>query len=114
MTDDALVFTTLKSLTGLPGTKDAWPYGNSVHVPPLPWFVYRREKKGEFHADNDNYFLMPRYRAELYIRENDPDLVREFEQAVSTLGSYRHREDWLESENCAMHTFTFTLTKEGV
>lgn len=110
MTEEALVFSTLSGLTGLPGTKDAWPFGE---VPSLPWFVYYRDKKGEFHADNDNYYLMPRYKAELYIRENDPELVTAFEEAVSTLGTYRHRDMWLESENCMMHTFTFTLTEEG-
>lgn len=110
MTDDALVYTTLTGMTGLPGAKFAWPIGGA---PPLPWFVYYRDRKGEFHADNDNYFFMRRYKAELYIRENDPELEALFEEAVSTLGPYRHREDWLDSENCMMHTFTFTLTEEG-
>lgn len=110
MTEDALVFSTLSGMTNLPGTKLAWPIGD---VPSLPWFVYYRDRKGEVHADNDNYFLMPRYKAELYIKENDPELVDAFEEAVSTLGPYRHRETWLDSENCTMHTFTFTLTEEG-
>ena len=110
MTEDALVFSTLTAMTGLPGTKFAWAYGS---VPPLPWFVYYRDRKGEFIADNDNYFLMPRYKAELYIKENDPELVSVFEDAVSTLGPYKHRDVWLDSENCTMHTFTFTLTEEG-
>lgn len=110
MTNNALVYNTLKDLTGLPGTLRAWPYG---HVPPLPWFVYYPAPKGEVHADNDNYFLMPRYKAELYIKENDPELVSVFEDAVSTLGPYKHRDVWLDSENCTMHTFTFTLTEEG-
>lgn len=113
MTDDARVFSTLKDLTGLPGTKRAWPYG-SKQIPPLPWFVYYRNKKGEVHADNDNYYLIPRYTAELYIKEDDPELVDVFKDAVKTLGPYRHHDGvWLESENCMMHTFTFTLTKEG-
>ena len=43
MTDDALVFQTLKGMTGLPGTKLAWPLGNA---PSLPWFVYYRDRKG--------------------------------------------------------------------
>ena len=110
MTNDALVFNTIKDITGIPGTRYAWPYGN---VPSLPWFVYYRDRKGEVHADNDNYFLMPRYKAELYIRDHDPELLAAFEEAVSTLGPYRHREVWLDSENCTMHTFTFTLTEEG-
>lgn len=110
MTEDALVYNTLKDLTGLPGTRRAWPFGQ---VPPLPWFVYYRDRKGEVHADNDNYFLIPRYKVELYTKENDPELVSIFMDAISTLGPYRHRETWLDSENCTMHTFTFTLTEEG-
>lgn len=110
MTEDALVFQTLTGMTGLPGAKLAWALGEA---PSLPWFVYYRDRKGELHADNDNYFILPRYKAELYIKENDPELVNAFEEAVSTLGPYRHREVWLDSENCTMHTFTFTLTEEG-
>lgn len=110
MTNDERVFSTLTKATGLPGTKLAWPLGNA---PNLPWFVYLLDKKGEVFADNDNYTIMPRYRAELYIRENDPELVALFESAVSTLGPYRHRESWLDSENCQMHSYTFTLTEEG-
>lgn len=110
MTNDELVFSTISGMTGLPGTKDAWPLGGA---PSLPWFVYDRDRKGEFHADNGNYYLMPRYKAELYIRENDPALVELFEDAIRELGSFKHRSSWIESENCMMHTFTFTLTKEG-
>lgn len=110
MTDDARVFSTLKDVTGLPGTKFAWQLGKA---PSLPWFVYYRDRKGEVIADNDNYYLMPRYKAELYIQENDPELVESFARAVSMLGPYRHREVWVEGENCTMHTFTFTLTEEG-
>lgn len=110
MTDDERVYTTLHDLTGLPGAKHSFPYG---HVPSLPWFVYAKEKKGEVFADNDNYLTVARYRAELYIRENDPDIIDVFAEAVRTLGPYRHRSDWLESENCIMHSYTFSLTKEG-
>lgn len=110
MTDDARVYSTLSDMTGLPGSKYSWPYGR---VPPLPWFVYYRDKRGEVHADNDTYCTVPRYIAELYMRENDPELVDAFAEAVQTLGAYRHRDVWLESENCTMHTFTFTLTEEG-
>ena len=109
MTDDAFVFTTLRDATGLPGTELAWPFGKA---PSLPWFVYMHDRGGETFAENDNYHIMPRYRAELYIRENDPDLVKAFEDAVRSLGPFRHRESWIDNENCQMHSFTFTLTRK--
>ena len=109
MTDDAYVFKTLKEESGLPGTELAWPYGEA---PSLPWFVYMRSNDGETFAENDNYHSMPRYRAELYISENDADLVRTFANAVRRLGPYRHHEQWLDNENCQMHSYTFTLTRK--
>lgn len=109
MTDDAYVFRVLTEQTGLPGTKLAWPYGKA---PTLPWFVYMRDRGGETFAENDNYHILPRYKAELYIRENDPDLVEAFENAVREIGPYVHRESWIDNENCVMHSFTFTLTKK--
>lgn len=110
MTDNERVYRTLRDMTGLPGTKDSWAYG---HVPPLPWFVYTPQKKGEVFADNDHYLIVPRYKADLYTRENDPELVEAFAEAVRTLGPYRHYSVWIESENCMMHSYTFSLTKEG-
>lgn len=110
MTDDARVFSTLHDVTGLPGTKLAWPLGEA---PSLPWFVYSRERKGELYADNGKYFTMPRYRVELYTSENEPELLESFERAVELLGSDRFQETWIEGENCLIYSFTFTLTKEG-
>ena len=109
MTNDDFVFSTLLAV-GIPGTRSAWQLGKA---PPLPWFVYVRASGGEVFADNDNFDLLPRYRAELYIRENDPDLIASFEDAVRQLGPFRHRESWLADENCQMHSYTFTLTKKG-
>lgn len=108
MTDDARVFTALKE-TGLKGTKSAWPLGNA---PPLPWFTYQRTRGGDIYADNDNYIEFPHYAAELYIKENDPDLVRAFRRAVRTLGPCSQREEWLDSEGCYVYRFQFTLTPE--
>lgn len=109
MTNDAYVFRTLSDETGLPGTELAWPYGKA---PSLPWFVYMRDRHGETYADNDNYHTMPRYRAELYIGENDSDLVKAFADAVRKIGPYSHRESWIDNENCQMHSFSFTLTRK--
>lgn len=109
MTSDELVFSTLSEV-GIPGARNAWQLGQA---PPLPWFVYVRANGGEVFADNDNFDPLPRYRAELYIREYDSTLVAAFESAVRKLGTFRHRESWLADENCEMHSYTFTLTKKG-
>ena len=108
MTDDARVFSALKA-TGLKGTKFNWPVGKA---PPLPWFIYFRNRGGEEFADNDNYFQFPRYVAELYVKENDPDLAEAFGRAVRTLGPFSRREEWLDSEGCMVYRFQFTLTPE--
>ena len=110
MTSDDIVYATLSEV-GIPGTRSAWQLGEA---PPLPWFVYVRANGGEVFADNDTFDPLPRYRAELYSRENDPDLVLAFEDAVRKLGAFRHRESWLSEENCQMHSYTFTLTKKEV
>ena len=108
MTDDARVFARLLT-TGLRGTKHAWSVGKA---PPLPWFVYYRANGGWTFGDGKNYYLMPRYVAELYVKENSPELVASFEQAVAALGPFSYREAWLDSEGCTQHRWSFTLLPE--
>ena len=106
MTDDERVYKTLATV-GVPGTKDAWSVGKA---PPLPWFVYERRKGGITKADNRNYHTMPRYTARLYVKENDPDLVAAFEDAVGSLcASFEPHRNWVESEGCMEHLYLFTL-----
>ncbi len=104
MTPDSLVYQTLTSV-GIPGTKWAYQEGQA---PPLPWFVYMRRKEGELHADDETYAIVPHYRAELYMRENDPDLRERFEEAISSLGPYTAYESWVPSEQCLMVSYDFT------
>lgn len=108
MTDDARVFQAL-SAVGIPGTKHAWSVGKA---PQLPWFVYWRNAGGWMFADGVNYQLMPRYVAELYVRENDPAIVDAFEDAVRSIGPFTRREAWLDSEGCMQYRFQFTLPPE--
>ena len=44
MRPDEVVFSTLLT-SGIEGTKSAWPFKKE---PPLPWFVFKQRKKGEF------------------------------------------------------------------
>ena len=75
-------------------------------APPLPWFVYSHERGEEFFADNSNYSRLPRYRVELFFKENDPDLIERFESALDELGTWRiYDSDYVNSERCLMHDY---------
>ena len=104
MTPDAYVFSAL-STSGLKGTKNEWRLG---HVPPLPWFVVRRARAGQFHADNDVFIQMIRFRAELWMRENDPNVREKFEEAVRKVGPFTTNEAWVATENAYQVEYTFT------
>jgi len=91
----------------VPGTYLAY---RPNEVPPLPWFVYSRRNGEEFFADDTNYARLPRYRVELYFRENDPELVESFEAALSELGTWRlYSADYIDSESCLMHDYRLSL-----
>lgn len=101
MTPDERVFQTLSGVCR--GTYLAYKPGKA---PPLPWFVYSRRRGEEFFADNDNYARLPRYTVELLLEESDPELVERFEQALSSLGTWRmYGADMLEGEGCIQHTY---------
>lgn len=104
MTPDKFVFSTLLS-SGIPGTKVSWQEG---HAPPLPWFTYQRKKKGEVFAEDGNYSALPRYEADLYIRENDTEVREAFEEAVASIGPYTAYETWIPTEQCLEVSYAFT------
>ena len=104
MTPDSIVYQTLLT-SGIPGTKVAYQEGQA---PPLPWFVYFRRRGGNLYADGTNWTNIPRYRAELYQRENDPEIRERFEEAIAQLGPYTSYESWIETESCMMTVYDFT------
>ncbi len=109
MTSNARVFSTL--LDVVKGTYLGYPVGKA---PPLPWFIYERERGGEAFADNSNYGLLPRYRVELYFEENDPDLIDRFEEKLSELGTYRlYDADLIDTEGCYRHDYRLTLLPDN-
>ena len=60
--------------------------------------------------DANTYLPSPRYTARLYVKENDPDLVSAFEDAVGSLcASFEPHREWVESEGCMEHLYLFTL-----
>lgn len=105
MQPDEIVFATL-SESGIRGTKVGWPYGKE---PALPWFVYRRLKKGEFYADDSNYAKMQRYDVDLYQSEADADEVDALEMQLAKLGPYACVESWVPMENCWLTSYTLTF-----
>ena len=105
MTPNAFVYRTLSGVC--PGAYVAYPVGDT---PGLPFFVYKRVNGGEVYADDGNYALIPRYRVELLIKENDPLLVERFEDALSELGTWRlYDADWLDSEGCIDHDYRLSI-----
>lgn len=105
MNADSHVFRVLSS-SGLNGTKIAYQEG---HAPPLPWFVYMHRRGKDLFACDTNYAKVQRYRAELYMRENDPEVRERFEQAVSQLGPYTSYETWIPTEQCLMVSYDFSF-----
>ena len=104
MTPDEAVYAALLT-SGLPGTYDAWPLGQSS---PLPWFVYRDAKGGEVFADDSNYTKMHRYEVDLYQRERDPEVQETFETALKSIGPYACTDKWVSSENCKVISYSVT------
>ena len=104
MTPDKAVYDALRA-SGLPGTKVAWEEGGA---PPLPWFTYTRKKKGDVFAEDSNYAALPRYEADLYMRENDPAVREAFEEAVASIGPYTAYETWIPTEQCLEVSYAFT------
>jgi hypothetical protein len=94
-----------------PGVMHGWPLGSA---PPLPWFAYRRINGGERYADNHNYALIPRYRIELLMEENDPGLVTEFERALDELGTWKlYSADLIDGESCITYDYRLSLVRRS-
>ena len=104
MTPEAEVFAKL-STSGIPGTKVAWQLGCA---PPPPYFVYCRDEGGDLFADDLNYALLPRFRAELYMGEYDAGVRETFSDAVASVGPYTTNESWIPGESAYMVAYEFT------
>lgn len=94
------------SASGIPGTYIAYQEG---HAPPLPWFTYMERRGREFFASDTNYSKVQRFRAELYQRENDPQLRETFEAAVASIGPYTSYTTWIPTEQCLMTSYDFSI-----
>ena len=106
MTSDEHVFATLSD-SGIAGTKVAWTYGGNKK-PPLPWFVYRHVKRGEFYADDSNFAKLQRYEVDLYQSEQDDEERDALEEQLSKLGPYACIESWVPMESSWLTSYTLT------
>ena len=105
MTYEAWLYSRLTEVC--PGTYLGYRKGTA---PPLPWFAYSRRRGEEFYADNSNYARLPRYRVEFLFKENDPKLVREFEAALSSIGTWSlYESDRIDAEGCLYHDYRLSL-----
>lgn len=83
----------------------------SKNRPSLPFYVYSPDEGEEVFADSENYSRLPRFRVELFFKENDPELIDDFEAALSELGTWRlRRADWLDTESCLWHDYRLSLS----
>lgn len=105
MTSDETVYATLLQ-SGIEGTKVGYPHGKK---PPLPWFVYRHLKKGEFFADNSTYAKLTRYDVDLWQAEQDDAQREALEEQIAKLGPYSCIESWVPMENCWLTSYTLTF-----
>lgn len=105
MTSDETVYQVLLE-SGIPGAKVGFPLGEA---PPLPWFTYKRIKKGTVFADDRRWGKIPRYQVDLYELEPDENLRERFEQLVDRLGAASDFETWIPTENCWVTSYTLTF-----
>ena len=98
------------SASGIPGAYVAFQEG---HAPPLPWFTYMERRGGEVFANDTNYSKVQLFRAELYQRENDPELRRTFEEAVASIGPFKSYTTWIPTEQCLMTSYDFSLPHDN-
>lgn len=106
MTHDEALYRVLSDVC--PGRKYAWQTGQDI--PPLPWFTYTPRRGSEMYADEGLYAVLPKYQVELFLKENDPDTVARFRDALSSIGTFAVYDDgYLESEGCIHITFDFSL-----
>lgn len=91
---------------GLPVARLAWPLGSA---PPLPWCVFRLDEDAKLDADGGRWASFPRWAVELYREPSDAESEGKVESALAAaFGDYRKTESWVESQGCAMSTYTFT------
>ena len=100
------MFAALKA-TGVPSTHMAWPVNSA---PPLPWAVFYLDDDLKLNADNRRWASRGTCVVELYQKAADPALEGKVESAINeAFGDYDKTETWVDSEDCLMTIYRFTV-----
>ena len=96
---------------GVPCAHVAWPVNAA---PPLPWAVFRLEDDAKLNADGTRWATLGRWVVELYQRASDPELESKVENAITqAFGDYDKFEIWVDSEDCLMTSYRFTVIERN-
>lgn len=97
--------------TGLPYAHMTWPVNQA---PDLPWCVFYLDEDVSFNADNKRFMTHGYWTVELYQRAADSAIEKQVEDAITqAFGDYRKTETWVDSEDCLMTAYGFTVIERN-
>lgn len=103
--------TAVLDATEIPSAHMAWPVNAA---PPLPWMVFRLDEDGKLNADNARWASHGRWVVELYQKHADSEIEGKVESAISeAFGDYDKTEIWVDSEDCLMTSYRFTVIERN-
>ena len=108
MSARAEVFAAL-SKSGIPVAHMAWPKGSA---PELPWCVFYLDDAKALFADDDFRCRHGTWACELYQESASSETEEAVEKAIhDAFGGYDKAETWVESEDCLMTVYRFTVVE---
>ena len=97
--------------TGVPFAHLRWPLNQA---PDLPWCVFYLDEDNVFNADDRRWITRGRWVVELYQRAADSAIEKQVEDAITqAFGDYRKTETWVDTEDCLMTTYRFTVIERN-
>lgn len=97
--------------SGIPFAHMAWPVNQA---PDLPWCVFYLDEDSRLHADNRRWASYGSWIVELYQKAADSAVEEAVEDAVATaFGDYSKSETWVDSEDCLMTSYRFTVIERS-
>lgn len=97
--------------SGIPFAHMAWPVNQA---PDLPWCVFYLDEDSRLDADNGRWASCGTWAVELYQKAADSAVEKAVEDAVTTaFGDYYKSETWVDSEDCLMTSYRFTVIERS-
>ena len=97
--------------TGLPFAHMTWP---ANQAPDLPWCVFYLDEDDALNADNKRLLTIGHWTVELYQKAADSAVEKQVEDAIAqAFGDYRKSETWVDSEDCLMTAYGFTVIERN-